>query len=142
MERRNFMPDRQIRIFIFTGILSGLAGSGYVAFSALKDNEFFWGALGAFYFAGVLLCGWWLWNRRLWALKLSWLMALLALAFGSYIAYFRWTFWLFETPTLWDRMKAVLHPMVLFFVGCPILWLLYFTRSGIRKSFTNVESHG
>jgi hypothetical protein len=39
------------------------------------------------------------------------------------MSHFAWTFWLFQEPTMAERIHAVLRPQVSLFVVVPILWL-------------------
>jgi hypothetical protein len=49
------------------------------------------------------------------------------LAFGLYVMQFAWTFWIFKTPTLMDRIKAIAAPLLVGVV-IPIAVVLYFLK--------------
>jgi hypothetical protein len=100
----------------------------------IREPEWVLGGLVAL--AGVGASGWGMWRFRRWALQLSWALAVAALAVGCYWAHFAWTFWLFTEPTLWDRVRAVaLNPLIVLWLGAPLAWLAYFTRSRIASWF-------
>ena len=86
-------------------------------------------------FIAVVTCFIGLWRSKRWALWLSWVLAVAALVWGCYLAHFVWTFWLFTSPTLMERIANVLHPRVSIFVIFPMAWLIYFTRPKIRALF-------
>lgn len=92
--------------------------------------------LDAVIFIAIIACFVGLWKSRRWALGLSWGLAAAALVWGCYLIHFVWMFWLFESPTLMERIANVLHPRVSVFVIFPAAWLIYFTRSKIRELFT------
>ena len=128
---------KKIKIFIAAGIALGLCGGGSVVYFALGDREYVWGVPAGFFVVCVLLSGYGLWRMQKWALKLSWALAVWAFGFGCYIAHFRWTFWLFITPTFQDRLLAVLDPRASLFVVVPLFWMIYFTRPSTRRLFNN-----
>ncbi len=120
---------------ILGAIALGLLGSGAIAFLSLQDGDLVWGLPAALFVIAVLVSSFGLWRMRTWALKLSWVLAVAAFAFGCYITHFRWTFWLFQEPTLLDRILAVLDPRASFYLAVPILWLAYSVRTQVRNSF-------
>jgi len=50
------------------------------------------------------------------------------LLFGLYLAYFHWSFWLFKTPTLMDRVRSATVPLLLGVI-LPVALILYFLRN-------------
>ena len=126
---------KNLRAMILTSVAFGLAGSGYVAYFTLQDEDFVWSMLSAVFILATLASGYGLWRMQRWALKLSWALAVWALAFGMYIAYFRWTFWLFQTPSLLDRILAVFDPRGSLYLIVPALWLIYSCRHSVRLQF-------
>ena len=91
--------------------------------------------LDAGIFMALILCFVGLWKSKRWALWLSWGLAAVALVWGCYLIHFVWTFWLFSSPTLMERIAQVLHPRVSVFVIFPAVWLIYFTRPKVRDFF-------
>ena len=120
---------------ILGAIALGLLGSGAIAFLSLQDGDLVWGLPAVVFFIAVLVSGFGLWRMRAWALKLSWVLSAAAVVFGCYIMHFRWTFWLFQQPTLSDKILAVLDPRSSLYLAVPILWLLYSVRAQVRNSF-------
>lgn len=118
---------------VVLGAVTGLLGSGYVIWFSLLDRDYPWTIFAALYAAAVLVAAKRLWQGSVWGLRLSWLLALAGLGFGIYVTHFRWTFWLFEEPTLGDRVKSLFHPAVLFYLGAPALWLFYSSRPKFRS---------
>ncbi|MBI4115490.1 MAG: hypothetical protein HY447_02835 [Candidatus Omnitrophica bacterium] len=119
------------KILIFLGVLY----SAYVCYALVNINEkllSWWTLLDAAIFIALVTCVWGFWKSRPWAIPLSLVLALAGFGFGCYLAYFVWTFWLFEEPTLLDRIKNVLHPRVSVFLVFPVIWMIYFTRRALR----------
>ena len=114
----------------------GLFG-GYAAVVLMVGiREPAWVLGGLLFLIGVGASVWGLWRLRRWALRLSWALAAAAFAVGCYWAHFAWTFWLFQEPTIWDRVRAVLNPLILLWLGAPAAWLWYFTRPYVADRFT------
>jgi hypothetical protein len=126
---------KSVKAIILSAVAFGLLGSGSVAYLSLQDQDFVWGAPAVLFVIGVLAAGHGLWRFRAWALKLSWALAGLALAFGIYIAHFRWTFWLFQDPNLWDRILSVLDPRGSLYVIIPLAWVFYSRQRFVRSQF-------
>ena len=124
---------KNLKAIILAVTALGLCGSGVVAFLALQDGDWVWGLSAVFITIAVLASGFGLWRMRAWALMLSWLIAVFAFGFGCYMTHFRWTFWLFQTPTLLDKILAVLDPRTSLFIVVPVLWLIYSTRAQVRN---------
>ncbi len=80
-------------------------------------------------------CLWGLWRLRRWALNLSFVLLLLAFGWGVYFVHFVWTFWIFQEPTVKDRILNALNPQVSVFIIFPLLWAFYFSRSAAREQF-------
>ena len=121
-----------------TMFILGMAFSCYIGY-ALVDMTDKLVSLQAVLDAGIFLaiaaCFVGLWRSKRWALRLSWVLAAAALVWGGYLIHFVWTFWLFSSPTLAERITNVLHPRVSVFVIFPAAWLIYFTRPKIRALF-------
>jgi hypothetical protein len=116
----------------------GMAFAGYIGSALVEMTDRFLSlqtVLDAAIFIAVFICFAGLWRSRRWALWLSWGLAAAALALGGYLVHFSWTFWIFETPTLMERILSVLHPRVSVLVIFPVAWLIYFTRPKIRALF-------
>lgn len=114
----------------------GLLG-GYAAVVLMVGiREPAWVLGGMLSLIGVGAGVWGMWRLRRWALRLSWALAAAAFAVGCYWAHFAWTFWLFQEPTIWDRVRAVLNPLILLWLGAPAAWLVYFTRPMVTARFT------
>ncbi len=126
---------KNLKAVIAAVVLLGFLGSGAIAFLSLQDGDLVWGLPAVLFVIAVLVSGFGLWRQRAWALKLSWVLAVSAFGFGCYIAHFRWTFWLFQQPTLKDKILAVLDPRASLYIVVPALWLLYSTRAQVRNSF-------
>jgi hypothetical protein len=122
------------RVSVAAAAIGGIGGSGYILWFSFLDRDYLWTICALSYAVAVLVAAWRLWKGNVWGLRLSWLLAAVALGFGIYVAQFRWNFWLFQTPTLKDRLLSLLHPTVLFYVGGPLLWLIVSTRSKFRTS--------
>lgn len=114
----------------------GLLG-GYAAVVLMVGiREPAWVLGGMLSLIGVGAGVWGMWRLRRWALRLSWALAAAAFAVGCYWVHFAWTFWLFQEPTIWDRVRAVLNPLILLWLGAPTAWLVYFTRPMVTARFT------
>ena len=118
--------------------LLGAAFSIYMFYAlfAIHDQLLtWWNLLNIFLLILTLICAWGLWKKKSWALVLSFLLALGALGLGGYLVHFVWTFWIFEKPSLLDRVLSTLHPRVSVFVLFPILWFLFFNRKSVKGKF-------
>ena len=121
-----------------TFVLLGAAFGGYVVYAlvAITDRLLsWWTPLHAAISIALVICVWGLWKAKRWAWRLSLFLALAAFGFGCYVAHFVWTFWIFEKPTLLDRLLDELHPRVSVFWIFPVVWILYFTRRRVREQF-------
>lgn len=112
---------------------------GVQMISNAGENETLWKFVGVATLVATGCTAWGLWQRRSWALRLSWVLALGALILGMYGAHFAWTFWPFANPTLTDRIQSVLKPNVSLYWIASIGWLITFTRAGIRAQFARGE---
>ena len=120
--------------------LSTAAGGAAGAYAALVlivgIREPAWVLGGMLFLLGVGTSAWGLWRLRRWALWLSWALAAAAFAVGCYWAHFAWTFWLFQEPTFWDRVRAVVfNPLILLWLVTPVAWLVAFTRRHVTSRF-------
>ncbi len=119
-------------------LISGMMFAGYLSYALVEMTDRLFSlqtALDAGILIAMVACFTGLWRSRRWALWLSWGLALAAFAWGCYLIYFVWTFWLFAAPTLTERIVNVLHPRVSVFVIFPVIWLIYFTRPKRRSLF-------
>lgn len=107
-----------------TGAAFGSAGGGWVLWATVSNREWLPTVLAFLFLAGLAAAAHGLWRERMWALWLGRVLAAAAFAFGVYLVHFAWTFWLFEEPTLEDRIGAVLRPQVSIFAVIPVLWLI------------------
>ena len=116
----------------------GMAFAGYIGYALVEMTDHFVSLqtfIDVVTLGATVACFVGLWKSKRWALRLSWGLALAALAWGVYLIYFVWTFWLFEEPTLREQIANVLHPRVSIFVIFPAAWLIYFTRPKVRVLF-------
>ena len=117
--------------------MAGGAGGAYAAvvlMAGIREPAWVLGGMAAL--IGVGTSVWGMWRFRRWALCLSWMLAAVAFAVGCYWAHFAWTFWLFTEPTVWDRVRAELNPIILLWWITPAAWLWYFTRPHVADRFT------
>ncbi|OGX39122.1 MAG: hypothetical protein A3C53_06280 [Omnitrophica WOR_2 bacterium RIFCSPHIGHO2_02_FULL_68_15] len=127
-------PGQARRLKLVTALGGALGACGaMVLMVGIREPAWVLGALAALVGIGTGIRG--LWRFRRWALYLSWMLAAAALAVGCYWAHFAWTFWLFTEPTPWDRVRAVLNPLILLWLGGPAAWLWYFTRRRVIDRF-------
>ncbi len=124
---------RRLHMTMFSGGL--LASYGVIVLMVgIREPEWVLGGLAAL--IGIVVSGWGMWRFRRWALWMSRTLAAAALALGLYWAQFAWTFWLFEEPTLWERVRAVaLNPFIVLWVAAPAAWLICFTRKDVTHRF-------
>jgi hypothetical protein len=111
------------RILILGGAVLAFLGGGSILWYAIPDGDMPTIFVMAFYLLAVAFATYGMWLYRRWALILSRVLAVTAFGFGIYMAHFAWTFWLFQVPTLADRIRAVLRPQVSLFLIGPIVWL-------------------
>jgi len=119
-------------------IALGLAFGIYVCYALVSITDKLlspWTILQGAIFSAWVICVWGLWKSRRWAWQLSLFLALAAFGFGGYVFHFTWTFWIFEKPTLLDRMASTLHPQASLFWIFPLVWLIYFSRTRVREQF-------
>jgi hypothetical protein len=132
-------PDRDEtggtrRLKLLTASGGALAAyAAIVLMVGIREPAWVLGGMLALIGAGASVRG--MWRFRRWALRLSWALAAAAFAVGCYWAHFAWTFWLFQEPTVWDRVRAVLNPLILLWLGGPLAWLVYFTRPAVTARF-------
>ena len=124
---------RRLKLLTAAGGAAG-AYAAVVLMVGIREPVWVLGGMAAL--IGVGTSVWGMWRFRRWALRVSWLLATAAFALGCYWAHFAWTFWLFQDPTLWDRVRAVLNPLILLWLGGPVAWLVYFTRRYVTGRFT------
>lgn len=115
-----------------------MAFAGYVGYALVDMTDRLLSCqalLDVVVFIAVIVCFSGLWRSKRWALWLSGVLAVAALAWGCYLIHFVWTFWLFAAPTLKERIADVLDPRVSVFVVFPVVWLFYFSRPKVRALF-------
>ena len=119
-------------------LILGMLFACYIGYALVDMTSRFFSfqtVLDAWIFTSIIACFLGLWRLKRWALWLSWGLALAAFAWGCYLIHFVWTFWLFSSPTLMERIGNVLNPRVSVFVIFPILWLIYFTQPKTKAFF-------
>ncbi len=109
---------------IAAGIFGGWGGGG-VLWSAVSDHETTAVVVSGCYLVMLVAAVIGMWKEHGWAVWTGRTLAAMALVFGVYLAHFVWTFWIFQEPTLRDRVLAVLQPRVSFYILFPVLWLLF-----------------
>lgn len=129
--------ERNTRLFTLGAAAFGIYAGARMAWENRGENGV-WAAAGPVLLLVTALSLVGLLRGRQWALRLSWLAAVLGWMLGGFMTYFYWGFWLFEEPSTADRIRAVLRPEVILFHLVPILWLIYSTRPRIRRQFTVV----
>lgn len=135
------MRSLGIRVLVLIGAALALIVGARMARAG--NAEPFWVIGGVATLLLTALAAWGLWRLRRWALWLSWALAAAAFTVGAFGAHFAWTFHLFEEPTLWERVSdVVLNPTVMPFLVCPLIWLAYFTRPGVRAQFGRSSERG
>lgn len=127
---------KTIRWVIFLMGVFALWGLGLFAWVAVEDQDLQAILLTVPCFVAAVIAVVGLWYFKRWALWLSRAVALAALAFGIYIAHFAWTFWLFQTPTLRDRILAVLRPQISLYLILPVIWLIISFLPSFKGRFT------
>ena len=123
---------RRLKLVMAGGGALGAYGA-VVLMVGIREPAWVLGGMAAL--IGIGTSAWGMWRFRRWALRLSWVLAAAAFAVGSYWAHFAWTFWLFQDPTPWDRVRAVLNPLILLWGAAPAAWLWYFTRPHVTVLF-------
>lgn len=99
------------------------------------EKNYLW---GIFYgvLLGVFLTSFWgIVRKKYWAILLSYAFLSVAFALGIYLVHFVWTFWIFEEPTILERILSVLHPRISVFILLPALWLAFFNRKENKALF-------
>ena len=91
--------------------------------------------------AAALVSTFGLWQRKQWALVLSRCVAVATFGVGCYLANFAWTFWIFQTPTLMDRILAVLRPQISLFIVLPVLWGVMSFRPDMTEQFRDWQKN-
>ena len=86
-------------------------------------------SLVAIVLIGLVVCALALIAGRKGARKGFVIFNVLYLAFGLYVTYIAWTLWIFQKPTLFDRMKASTGPFLLGVI-LPIAVVIYFLKRG------------
>lgn len=119
-------------------IVLGVIFSAYVCCLLVMMNDRslpVWNFLYGILFSISIFCAGGLWLAKKWAWILSLVLALMGFGLGLYFVHFAWTFWIFQQPTFFDRVFAVLHPRIVVLVLFPLFWFFYFMRSAQRSFF-------
>ena len=124
-----------LQVVIASGTVLGGWVAARVLIEGVRGAAPAWAAAGGMAPAGVALCAWGLGRRRRWALWLSRALAAAAFGLGGLAASFHWDFWLWMSPTLRERIQAVLKLDVVFLLAVPLLWLLWSARPDVRRRF-------
>ena len=119
-------------ILILLGTLFGSYGGFWLIFASGAD--LIWRTLGGLTLIASGLTARGMWRLRRWALRMSCVLAVLALLLGFYLFFVmsKLNFELFPKATLLDKSMFVLWPLFLIF---PVIWLIYFTRSSVKGHF-------
>ena len=129
------MNAKKFRIMIgLSGILA-FWGFGGILWYQVEDRAVPEILLTAPCLAAAVISFFGLWHLKRWALVLSRFVAVAAMGFGGYLVHFAWTFWIFQTPTLTDRILAVLRPQVSLLLIMPLLWLVLSFLPVVKKFF-------
>lgn len=125
---------RNVSILISIGAISAVGLS--LRMLPLRKSELGWAIGGCLIFISTILCAWGMWHMRRWALRLSWLIAIVIFVAGCFGVRFAWGFWLFKEPRLAERIMAVLDLQISLTVIFPIIWLFYFTQQRVKALFS------
>ena len=125
----------KIRIGIAIGGALALAACVRLLWLMIGDKSWGWSAGAAIYMAFLIAALIGMWQGRTGALRLSRVLAVVLFGFGCWAANFAWTFWLFEEPTLRDRILAVVHPQISIYWAGPVIWFLLSALPRIREQF-------
>jgi len=125
------------RLMIAIGGIAALAACGRLLWLMIDDGSWGWSLGGGVYtaFLIVALLGMWQGKRR--AFLLSRILAAIMFGFGCWAAHFAWTFWLFQEPTLAERILAVVSPGISAYWAGPAVWLLLSFLPKVRAQFKN-----
>ena len=126
------MPQRSrvVKVFIVLGTIFGISGGVWLMVATGANR--IWKISGGLTLIAVWLTAWGMWELQHWALWTSRTLAVLALSLGCYLAFYMLSFGPFPLATRLDRSMFVLYPLFLIF---PIIWLIYFSRPGVRAQF-------
>lgn len=125
----------KIKVWILLGGGLVLWGCVSILWYAIPDGDWAAIAVTALFLIGSLGSVYGMWRYQRWALVLSRVLAGAAFLFGCYVAHFAWTFWLFQEPTLRDRIFAVLRPQISLFLVGPILWMILSVLPNVKEKF-------
>ena len=125
------------RILIVIAGTAALAACGRLLWLMIEDGSWGWSLGAGVYtvFLITILIG--MWQGKSGAFRLSRILALIMFGFGCWAAHFAWTFWLFQEPTLADRVFAVANPRISVYLAGPVIWLFLSCLSGVRAKFEN-----
>ena len=128
---------KKTKILIASGGALALAACGRLFWLMIEDRSLGWSLGTALYMAILVLALVRMWKGKSSALLPSRILAVIMLGFGCWAAHFAWTFWIFQEPTLTDRILAVAHPQISAYLVGPAVWLLLSFLPGVREQFKN-----
>ena len=120
-------PPQKIYGLIATAALFGIYLL-YCLWMMANEKPILWSIVFGLETLVFAACLWGLKHLKYWALFLSRVLMLAALGLGIYLVRFVWTFWIFEQPTVMDRIMNALNPRVSIFVIFPVFWFVFFSR--------------
>ena len=112
-----------------------LAACGRLLWLMLADGSWGWGLGGGMYTVALIVALIGMWQEKGNALLLSRILAVLMFGFGCWAANFAWTFWLFQEPTLKERVLAVANPRISAYLIGPVVWFLLSFLPKVREPF-------
>lgn len=128
---------KKTKILIATGGALALAACGRLLWLMIGDRSWGWSTGCVLYAALLIAALGGMWRGKRAGLLLSRLLAVVMFGFGCWAANFAWTFWIFEEPTLLDRVLAVAHPQISIYLVAPAVWFLSSFLTGVREQFKN-----
>ena len=108
----------------------------YVLFMLIEGEFSWWTVLDTAALIVYVVCLVGLWKQKRWARYLSLYLMAGVLGLGCYLTHFVWTFWIFEEPTLWDRIRHVIHPRISSLVIFPLVWIGFFLNPRNKQQFS------
>ena len=125
--------QKKTQIFVIGGAGAGIA---FAAWAFSQDEGFdWWKAAFIAYLIVIPYAAWGMLKFRYRAMLIGNFLAATFLAFGFYAAHFAWTFWIFQEPTVTDRIMALFRPQVFLLLAGPALWFIHFSKESTRRLF-------
>ena len=125
---------KNIRLWILAFGLFGVYVF-YVLFMLIEGERSWWTVFDIVALVAYIVCLVGLWKQKRWARYLSFYLMAGVLGLGLYLTHFVWTFWIFEKPTLWDRIHHVVHPRISSLLIFPVIWISFFLKSDHKQLF-------